>query len=149
MTDAQQWFEDHLGPVEIIAIDLPTSGAAEPWEALLAAVDAHSVRILDLEFIHRTAEDEAEVLDAADLPEAIGIDIAAFEGASSGLLDDDDIVDLLAEIDVGTTIAVLLVEHTALLPTIRSFEANGSHVIVDGQIGLDDLEKALAATDDD
>lgn len=149
MTDEQQWFEDHLGPVEIIAIELPASGSTEPWEALLAAVNAHAVRVLDLEFIHRTAEDEAEVLDAADLPETLGVDIPAFEGASSGLLDDDDIVDLLAEIDVGSTIAVLLVEHTALLPTIRSFEANGSRLVVDGQIGLDDLEKALAATEDD
>ncbi len=81
--------------------------------------------------------------------ELIGVDIAAFEGASSGLLDDDDIVDLLAEIDVGTTIAVLLVEHTALLPTIRSFAATGSRLVVDGQIGLEDLETALAATEDD
>ncbi|MBK9697422.1 MAG: hypothetical protein IPO80_08550 [Propionibacteriaceae bacterium] len=145
----EQWLADHLGPVEIIAIDVPAVASAAPWDSLLAAVDAHTVRVLDLEFIHRTAEDEAEVLDAADLPEAIGFELPAFEGACSGLLDDDDIVELLAEIEVGTTIAVLLIEHTALLPTIQSFEAHGSRVIADGSLGLEDLEKALAATEDD
>lgn len=149
MTESQQWFEEHLGPVEIIAFELPTDSAAEPWDALLAAVDDHLIRILDLEFLHRTAEDEAEVLDADSLPEAIGLELPAFAGSSSGLLDEQDIVDLLEEVTVGSTLAVLLVEHLSLLPVIRSFENHGANLVIAGPVSGDDLAQALEDTADE
>ncbi len=149
MTASQQWFEEHLGPVEIIAFELPTDSSSEPWDELLTAVDNHLIRILDLEFLHRTAEDEAEVLDADSLPEAIGLELPSFAGSSSGLLDEQDIVDLLEEVPVDATLAVLLVEHLSLLPVIRSFEGHGARLVIAGPVSGDDLAQALQDTDDD
>lgn len=149
MTALQQWFEEHLGPVEIIAFELPTDSSSEPWDDLLTAVDNHLIRILDLEFLHRTAEDEAEVLDADSLPEAIGLDLPAFAGSSSGLLDEQDIVDLLEEVTVGATLAILLVEHLSLLSVVRSFESHGARLVIAGPVSGDDLAQALADTDEE
>ena len=149
MTESQQWFEEHLGPVEIIAFELPTDGSSAPWDELLAAVDSHLIRILDLEFLHRTAEDEAEVLDADSLPEAIGLELPAFAGSSSGLLDEQDIVELLEGVAVGATLVVLLAEHLSLLPVIRSFETHGATLVLAGPVSGDDLAQALEDTDDD
>lgn len=149
MTESQQWFEEHLGPVEIIAFELPTDSSAEPWDQLLAAVDNHLIRILDLEFVHRTAEDEAEVLDADSLADAVGLELPDFAGSSSGLLDEEDIVDLLEDIQVGATLAVLLVEHLSLLPVIRSFEDHGARLVIAGPVSGDDLAEALEDTDDE
>jgi hypothetical protein len=142
MTESTQQ-QEHLGPVEIIAFELPPDSSSEPWNELLTAVEAGLVRILDLEFLHRTATDEAEVLDADSLPAAIGLELRPFEGSSSGLLDDDDIVELLEEVEVGATIAVLLVEHLSLLRVIRSFEAHGSRLVVAGPLNPDELAQAI------
>ena len=142
MTDATD-HEEHLGPVEIIAFELPPDSSSEPWNDLLSAVEGGLVRILDLEFLHRTAGDEAEVLDADSLPEAIGLELRPFEGSSSGLLEDEDIIELLEEVEVGATIAVLLVEHLSMLRVIRSFEAHGSRLVVAGPLNPDELAQAI------
>jgi len=142
MTESTQQ-QEHLGPVEIIAFELPPDSSSEPWNELLTAVEAGLVRILDLEFLHRTATDEAEVLDADSLPAAIGLELRPFEGSSSGLLDEEDIVELLEEVEVGATIAVLLVEHLSMLRVIRSFEAHGSRLVVAGPLSPDELAQAI------
>jgi len=134
MTESQQWYEEHLGPVEIIAFELPTDSSSEPWDELLTAVDNHQIRILDLEFLHRTAEDEAEVLDADSLTEATGLELPAFAGSSS---------DLLEDVSVGSTLSVLLVEHLSLLPVIHSFESHGAQLVLAGPVSGEDLASAL------
>lgn len=140
--------QEHLGPVEIIAFELPPDVSSEPWSLLLGAIDSGAVRLLDLEFLHRTGPDEAEVLDADSLPEAIGLELRPFEGSSSGLFQEADIVDLLEEVPIGSTIAVVLVEHLSLLPVIRSFEAHGSRLVIAGPVNPDDLARAIDGADD-
>ncbi|MEA4942832.1 MAG: DUF6325 family protein [Propionicimonas sp.] len=134
---------EHLGPVEIIALELPTAMSPEPWHHLHAAVDAGLLRLLDLEFLHRVGEDEAEVLDAADLPEALGVTLPGFDGCATGLLSDTDIIGLLAEVEVGAVIAVVFVEHLSMLPVIAAFETYGSRALVEGPVDADDLARRI------
>lgn len=148
MTESRPWSGEHLGPVESIAFEFPPDSSNEPWDLLLAAVDARLVRVLDLEFLHRTGQDEAEVLDAADLPEVLGVALPEFEGSSSGLLEDDDIIDLLSETEVGATVAVLLVEHLSLRPVIRAFEHHGSRLVAAGPVSPDDFAQVIDAAED-
>ncbi|MGC3953094.1 MAG: hypothetical protein QM804_02375 [Propionicimonas sp.] len=143
MSEPQQEPDEHLGPVEIVAFELPAEASAKPWHELLAAVDRHLIRILDLEFLRRTGEDEAEVLDVDTLLTETGLELPALAGSSSGLLDGPDIVELLTEVEVGTTVAVLLVEHLSLLPVIRSFETDGARLMIAGPVSGDDLAQAL------
>ncbi len=148
MTDPHDWFADHLGPVEIIALTLPDNDDATGWTALLAAVEAHTVRVLDLEFVRRNAGDEAEFLAIEDLVNAPAI-LAEFDGAESGLIADEDAAALLSELSDGEITAVLVVEHLGLLPALRSFETSGSRLVLDGTIDLDDLDEALADGESD
>ena len=148
MTAPQTWLADHLGPVEILAIALPATAAPAPWQSLLAAVDAHLVRVLDLEFIHRTGDDEAEVVAADDLPD-LGLELPELAGSSSGLLTDADILELLPELAQDEIAAVLVVEHLGLLDTVHAFEAAGARVLAEGTVGFDDLAQALDDTEED
>ncbi|MGF3911438.1 hypothetical protein, partial [Staphylococcus aureus] len=100
MTDSHDWFADHLGPVEIVALTLPENDDATGWTALLAAVEAHTIRVLDLEFVRRNAADEAEFLAIEDLANPPAI-LAEFDGAESGLIADEDAAALLAELADG------------------------------------------------
>lgn len=148
MTDSHDWFADHLGPVEIIALTLPDHDDAAGWTALLTAVEARTVRVLDLEFVRRNAGDEAEFLAIEDLvnPPAI---LAQFDGSESGLIADEDAATMLSELADGEIAVLLVVEHLGLLPALRSFETSGSRLLLEGTLALDDLDEALADNETD
>lgn len=147
MTATTEWLSDHLGPVEVVAFTL-TDGAERSWQALLRAVNAGVVRILDLEFLRRNAADEVEFLTIEDLP-AAGSVPPAFVGSRSDLLDETDAVRVLAELKDGEVSAVLLVEHLGLLEVLAGFEAAGSRLLLDGAVSLADLASALDDTNQD
>jgi len=148
MTDSHDWFADHIGPVEIIALTLPSSSDTTAWTTLLAAVEAHSVRVLDLEFVRRNGADEAEFLALEDLVDPPAI-LTEFDGADSGLVADEDAAALLSELADGEIAAVLLVEHLGLLPALHSFEASGSRLLLDGTLDLEEVDEALADSESD
>lgn len=137
------WLDEHLGPVEILVLALP-GATPNGWRSLLAAVDAHAVRVLDLEFVRRTAADAGELLAPEDLPELSLPDLA---GASSGLLSEEDVADLLGELAVGETAAVLLVEHLGLLSALQAFSTEGAELRLTGAVGLHELDAAADAAD--
>lgn len=146
MHATETWAQDHLGPLEVLAFTLPADDDA-PWAALLAAVDAHAVRILDLELLLRHAENEIEFVTVEDLDHVPAV-LATFEGAYSGLLDDDDALAVLPHLADGEVAVVLLVEHVGLLGTLERFEAAGSRLLLEGIVVLEDLEEALDTNDD-
>lgn len=137
-----QWLEDHLGPIEILAFTVPPEADSAPWAHLLSAVEAQVVRLLDLEFIHRSEEDSAEILSAEELPQAAG-SLAEFAGASSGLLTDEDILDLVDQVEVGETVAVVVAEHIGLLGLLYQAEQSGSRLVSQAPVLPADLVAAL------
>ena len=148
MTDSHDWFTDHLGPVEIIALTLPPTNDSAGWTALLTAVEARTVRVLDLEFVRRNAADEAEFLALEDLVDPPA-SLAELDGADSGLVSDEDAAALLSELADGETAAVLLVEHVGLLPALHTFEQGGSRLLLDGTLDLGEEDDALADSESD
>ena len=94
----------NMGPVEIIAVAFPGSafnGAIIP--ELLKLVRSSTITIVDGVFVTR---DEAGVLSWHELedsdPELVGL-----MDRVDGLMAEDDIVDLLADLDPGSSAAVL------------------------------------------
>jgi len=141
MSAAQDWITDHIGPVEVVVFTLPATGSSSAWNSLLAAVDAHSVRLLDLEFVRRISADEVEILSAEDLPDLVPV--TELSGATSELVGEEDALELLGELADGEVAAVVLVEHIALLPVLHDFEDSGSRLLLTGSVELAALEEAL------
>ncbi len=137
MTASSEWLDAHLGPVEAVAIALPDSPATTAWNALLSAVDAHQLRVLDVEFVRRT-DDGIERVPAS----SVGAP-ADFDGASSELLDVADLVAVTAEVTPGEIAAVLLIEHLSLLHVVHDFEAAGARMLLDGLLDYDELDAAV------
>ena len=141
MVAPPEWLEAHLGPVEAIALTL--SSSPDGWDALLAAVDAHRLRVLDIEFVRLTASG-IELLSAAEAAEFAP---AEFAGASSGLLDAADLDILSPDLAEGEVAAVLLVEHLVLLNVLHAFESAGSRLLLDGLLDHDELDAAVGGAD--
>src|SRR3954465_6746156 len=85
--------EEELGPVDIVVIgypaDAPMTGEAIP--IFLDLVDRGIIRVLDVLFVRQNEDGAVSGFEAGDLDgDAIG-DFKVFDGASSGLLSEEDV----------------------------------------------------------
>lgn len=140
--------EDRLGPVDYLVVALPDVPTRAGFRALLDVVDAGQVRILDLEVLVR-AEDGALLVDTAEWGSRAGIDLAAFTGATSGLLDDEDRAVLAERLAVGQAALVVVYEVLVLDPVVAAFTAGGATILDEGPVGDDALLDALDLSGED
>src|SRR5918994_7301308 len=84
--------EEELGPIDIVVIgyraDAPMTGEAVPL--LLDLVERGIIRVLDALFVVKNADGTFSGFEAVGLDEKGVGDLREFEGASSGLLGDED-----------------------------------------------------------
>lgn len=142
---------DEMGPIDWVLLEFhgPLTGEAAP--PLLDLVDRGLIRLLDILFIRKEPDGTVEVLNISDLPDEQAVHVAVFEGASSGLLGQDD-VDAAAEVLEPDTTAVMLVyENTWAAPFAIAVRKAGGQLIDSGRIpvqqilaALDELEAAEA-----
>ena len=141
--------EEELGPIDVVIIGYPP-GAPMTGEAVpigLDLVDRGVVRILDARFVRKEADGTFAGFDMGDLdPETAG-DLAAFAGATTGLLDDDDVALVAAELEPGSAAVMLVYENRWAAPFIAAVRRNGGVLIANQRIGVDELMRALDAAD--
>jgi hypothetical protein len=75
------------------------------------------------------------------------LDLAVFEGASSGLLDSSDLADASEVIDPGSSAAILIFENSWATPFTQALRGGGAELVAAGYIPLDTLVASLDATD--
>src|SRR3954451_15013075 len=123
--------EDELGPIDIVIIgyrpDAPMRGDAVPL--LLDLVDAGIIRVLDVLFVRKDADGTFSGFDARDLSEEHVGDLAIFEGASSGLLREDDVQAVAGTIEPGTAAVVLVYENRWAGPFAAAVRRNGGRLL--------------------
>jgi hypothetical protein len=136
---------DHLGPVEYLVLILPPTPSSGGFDALLELVDTGQIRVLDLEIVRRE-DDGALVLATTSWGQELGLDLTALDGATSGLLDDEDRDILVGRLGPGQTALVLVYEVLVLERVVAAFEADGAVVLDEGPVADDDLVAAANAT---
>ncbi|MBH5146369.1 MULTISPECIES: DUF6325 family protein [Rhodococcus] len=139
---------NHFGPIEYIVVEFP-DGALTPegFEQLLVLVDSGTIRILDLEFVVKLPSGHAVIVDAGGLSTE-NFDATVFGGASSHLLDVDDLALIAEDIGEGSLAAVLVYEELTLLPAIEAWTTRGATIITEGHLDLDGLATILTNTAD-
>jgi hypothetical protein len=131
--------EDHFGPIDFVAVEFSDSAAVgDGFDRLLKLVDAGLIRVLDLEFVTNADGVTRQV----PIPQ-LGPELSPFEGASSGLLDRDDVNAVAAGLAPGGTAAVLVYEELSILGVIEAWENGGARIISEGPVDVDDIDTAL------
>ena len=118
------------------------TGEAAPL--LLDLVERGIVRVLDVMFVVKEADGTFSGFDATDLDSHGVGGFALFEGASSGLLGDDDVATAAAAIEPGTA-AVMIVYENRWAPFAAAVRRNGGVVVDNQRISAQDLMDALDA----
>src|SRR5690348_4917425 len=97
-----------LGPIDYLLVEWPgkqPNGEVAPH--LVDLVDRGLIRILDLVFVAKDEEGNVAAIELADLGGEVA-ELAIFEGASSGLLGDEDVAEAGGVLEPGTSAALLV-----------------------------------------
>ena len=136
--------EIQLGPIDYIVIEYPggnPTGEALPY--LVDLVDRGVGRILDVAILAKDAEGDVAVISLEQAQASEVGDFAVFEGASSGLLGDEDIADAAAILTPGAIGAILVYENTWAAPFATALRKGGAQLIASGRIPVNALLAAL------
>jgi hypothetical protein len=129
-----------MGPIDYAVIEWPgrqPDGEAAPL--LVDLVERGVIRVLDIAFI---AKDEDGTVDSAEMSD-FGDVFAEFEGASSGLLGEDDLQEAGTALAPGTCAAVLVWENRWAAPLAVTLRRSGAQLVASGRIPVQAILASL------
>jgi hypothetical protein len=140
-----------MGPIDYLVVEFPgghLSGKAVP--PLLDLVNRGVVRILDIAFAMKDPDGTMRRVRLNELGEAQR-ELAIFEGASSGLLGQEDLDEVGAMLGPGSGVGIIVYENSWAAPLGMALRAGGARLVSIGRIPmqavlatLDELETASA-----
>ena len=136
-----------MGPIDYILVEWPgrqPNGEVAPY--LVDLVERGLIRILDLSFIAKDEDGSVAGIELADLGDGAG-ELTVFEGASSGLISDDDLTEAAAALEPGTSAALLIFENAWAGPFVAAVRRSGGQLVASGRIPADDILAALDAAE--
>ena len=135
---------EEMGPIDYVVIEWPgrqPDGEVAPL--LVDLVERGIIRVLDIAFI---AKDEDGSISAAEMSD-FGDAFDEFEGASSGLLGDDDLQEAGAALGPRTSAAVLLWENRWAAPIAVALRRSGGQLVASGRIPVQAILASLDAAE--
>lgn len=138
---------DELGPIDYVLIewaDREPTGEALP--VLIDLVERGIVRVLDIALFAKGEDGDVVAIDLGEAPERASA-LADFQGASSGVLSDDDIADAAAAVSPGALAALLVYENSWAGPFAGAVRRSGGQLVADGRIHVQAFLAALEAAE--
>jgi hypothetical protein len=132
-----------MGPVDYLLVEWPgrqPNGEVAPH--LLDLVDRGLVRIIDLTFLTKAEDGTIAALEIGDLGGEVA-ELSVFEGASSGLLSEDDLKEAGSALEPGTSAALLVYENRWAASFAAAVRASGGQLVARGHIDAEDLVATL------
>lgn len=137
-----------MGPIDYVVVEFPGNRmTGEGFPILVDLVDRGLIRILDLLFVRKDEDGSVVGLEIADLTGDGALDLAVFEGASSGLLGDDDIEEAGRALKPGNSAGILVYENVWAAPFATALRRGGAQMVASGRIPVPAVLAALDDTD--
>jgi hypothetical protein len=134
---------EEMGPIDYLLVEWPgrqPNGEIAPH--LIDLVDRGLIRILDLVFIAKAEDGSVEAIEIGELPA-----LAEFEGASSGLVDDEDLQEAAGVMEPGTSAGLLIYENMWAAPFATAVRKSGGQLVSSGRIPIQAVLAALEAAE--
>ncbi|WP_406263840.1 DUF6325 family protein [Streptomyces sp. NBC_00191] len=137
---------EQMGPVDYVVVEFPGNRmTGEGFPILLDLVERDIIRILDLLFIRKDSDGSVAALDLKDFGDEV--DLTVFEGASSGLLGQDDIQEAANALEPNSSAGILIYENVWAAPFARAMRRSGGQLVASGRIPVQALLASLDATE--
>ncbi len=141
--------EDELGPIDIVVIaypaDAPKTGEAVP--IFLDLVDRGIIRVIDVLFVIQNEDGTVSGFEATDLDSDTIGDFKVFEGASTGLLGEDDVASVGETLEPGTAAVMIVYENRWAAPFAAAVRRNGGVLVANHRITAQELMDAIDTAD--
>jgi hypothetical protein len=140
---------DELGPIDIVVIaypaDAPMTGEAVP--IVMDLIERGIIRVLDVLFVMQNEDGTFSGFEAKDLEaDRIG-DLKVFEGATSGLLGEEDVSTASEALEPGSAAVMIVYENRWAAPFAAAVRRNGGVVIDNQRIPVQDVIDTLDAVE--
>jgi hypothetical protein len=137
---------DQLGPVDYVIVEFPAGAAnftGEMAAELVALVEAGTIRLIDLLVLVKAADGSVDALELDDL-EDLG-ELQTLEAELAELLAEEDVENLAAAMDPGSTAGVIIYENLWAAPFASAARRSGGQLIADGRIPIQAILAAIEA----
>jgi Family of unknown function (DUF6325) len=145
---------DELGPVDYIVVEFPAGASnftGEMAKELLALVDSGTIRVIDVLILTKNEDGIVEAKELSDIEELGPLE--AVEAQLAELLAAEDVENLAAAMDPGSTAGVLIWENLWATPFASAARRSGGQLIATGRIPIQaiiaSIEADEAATEGD
>src|SRR5262245_27525675 len=139
---------DQMGPIDYLVIEFPGSRmTGEGLPLLVDLVERGIIRIIDLMFVQKREDGSVVGMELAHFDSDGQLDLAVFEGVSSGVLGPDDIAETGGILEPGSTAALMVYENVWAAPLAVAIRKGGGQLIASGRIPVQALLAALDAAE--
>ena len=139
---------EESGPIDYIVVEFPGNRmTGEGFPLLVELHETGIIRILDLVFVTRDLDGSVQALAISDFDGDGQLDLAVFEGASSGLLGPDDIEEASSVIEPGNSAGILVYENVWAAPFATALRRGGAQLVASGRIPVQAILAALEAAE--
>lgn len=136
------------GPIDYLVVEFPGSRmTGEGLPLLVDLVNSGTIRLLDLVFVQRKLDGSITAVEIADFDNDGELDLAVFEGASSGLLGQDDVDEAGSAIEPGSSAGIIVYENAWAAPFATALRRGGAQVVASGRIPVEAVIEAIDAAE--
>ena len=137
---------DELGPVDYLVVEFPAGTSnftGEMAKELLALVDSGTIRVIDVLILTKNEDGSVDAMELSDI-EDLG-PLRAVEAELAELLAADDVEDLAAAMEPGSTAGVLIWENLWAAPFASAARRSGGQLIANGRIPIQAIIASIEA----
>ncbi len=137
---------DSLGPIDYVIVEFPAETSnftGEMAKELLALVDSGTIRVVDILILTKNDDGTVEAMELSDI-EDLG-PLQAVEAQLAELLAEEDVENLAAAMDPGTTAGVLIWENLWAAPFASAARRSGGQLIATGRIPIQAIIASIEA----
>jgi hypothetical protein len=135
---------NEMGPIDYLVVEFPGNQmTGEGFPLLLDLVDRGVIKILDLVFVRKETDGSVAAMQIADLDGDGELDLAVFEGVSSGLLDAEDLDEAGSVLEPGSSAGILVYENVWAAPFASALRRGGGQLVASGRIPVQALLASL------
>ena len=137
---------DELGPVDYIVVEFPAGASnftGDMARELLALIDSGTIRVIDILILTKNEDGTVEPMEFSDVGD-LG-ELQAVEAQLAELLAEDDVVQLAAAMEPGSTAGVLIWENLWAAPFASAARRSGGQLIATGRIPIQAIIASIEA----
>ena len=137
---------DSLGPIDYVVVEFPAGASnftGEMATELLKLVDSGTIRVIDVLILTKDEDGTVDAMELSDVPE-LG-ELEAVEAQLAELLAAEDVENLAAAMEPGSTAGVLIWENLWAAPFASAARRSGGQLIANGRIPIQAIIASIEA----